>query len=140
MFVRSASSQAEARAQFTSFVIDTLEFSLSDLSAHAPPGAPKSFRCRKKKGSLRRAKAPYYAQSRPVESKRAPPTACKRAPLTHGVMLQGAARAEAAAGHDRTDLAVALGRYCSAPTRAAGCKRAALIVTARNGRCPDSNQ
>jgi hypothetical protein len=43
-FTRSSETQGEARAKFLSFVIDTLEFCLSDLSAHAPPGTPKSFR------------------------------------------------------------------------------------------------
>ena len=43
-FTRSSETQGEARAKFLSFVIDTLEFCLSDLSAHAPPGTPKSLR------------------------------------------------------------------------------------------------
>ena len=37
LFARSAENQAAARAQFITFVIDTLEFILSDLSPHAPP-------------------------------------------------------------------------------------------------------
>ena len=44
IFTRSSETQGEARAKFSSFVIDTLEFCLSDLSAHAPAGTPKAFR------------------------------------------------------------------------------------------------
>jgi hypothetical protein len=43
IFTRSSETQDEARARIKTFVIDTLEFCLSDLSAHAPAGSPKSF-------------------------------------------------------------------------------------------------